>query len=128
VRTPLIAAVDAADSGVYEHEWFGPISFIVATDDTKHSIELYERTVREHGALTAAVYSTDEAVVDAAEEATWKAGASLSINLTGAVYMNQSAGFSDYHATGLNPAANATFTDHGFVASRFRFVQSRRPA
>ncbi len=128
VRTPLIAAVDAADTAVYEHEWFGPISFVVATDGTAHSIELYERTVREHGALTAAVYSTDEAVVAAAEEATWNAGASLSINLTGGVYMNQSSGFSDYHATGLNPAANATFTDHDFVASRFRFVQSRRPA
>lgn len=128
VRTPLIAAVDAADRSVYEHEWFGPISFVVATDGTAHSIALYERTVREHGALTAAVYSTDEAVIDAAEEATWKAGASLSINLTGNVYMNQSSGFSDYHATGLNPAANATYTDHDFVASRFRFVQSRRPA
>ncbi len=127
VRTPLIAAVDAADTGVYEHEWFGPVSFLIATEDTKHSIELYRRTVSQHGALTAAVYSTDESVVAAAEEATWDAGANLSINLTGAVYMNQSSGFSDYHGTGLNPAANATYTDHGFVASRFRFVQSRRP-
>jgi phenylacetic acid degradation protein paaN len=128
VRTPLIAAVDAADTGVYEHEWFGPVSFLIGTDGTGHSIELYQRTVRSHGALTAAVYSTDEDVIDAAEEATWTAGANLSINLTGAVYMNQSAGFSDYHGTGLNPAANATYADHAFVASRFRFVQSRRPA
>jgi acyl-CoA reductase-like NAD-dependent aldehyde dehydrogenase len=127
VRTPLIAAVDAADASVYEHEWFGPVSFLIATEDTKHSIELYRRTVSQHGAMTAAVYSTDESVIAAAEEATWDAGANLSINLTGAVYMNQSSGFSDYHGTGLNPAANATYTDHGFVASRFRFVQSRRP-
>ena len=128
VRTPLIAAVDATDGVVYEHEWFGPVSFLIATDGTEHSIELYQRTVEQHGALTAAVYSTDESVIAAAEEATWAAGANLSINLTGAVYMNQSAGFSDYHGTGLNPAANATYTDHAFVASRFRFVQSRRPA
>lgn len=128
VRTPLIAAVDAADASVYEHEWFGPVSFLIATEDTKHSIDLYRRTVSRNGALTAAVYSTDESVIAATEEATWDAGANLSINLTGAVYMNQSAGFSDYHGTGLNPAANATYTDHGFVASRFRFVQSRRPA
>jgi phenylacetic acid degradation protein paaN len=128
VRTPLLAAVDAADSTVYEREWFGPVSFLIATDGTAHSIELYQRTVREHGALTAAVYSTDDAVVAAAEEATWQVGANLSINLTGRVYMNQSAGFSDYHGTGLNPAANAAFADHAFVASRFRFVQSRRPA
>jgi phenylacetic acid degradation protein paaN len=128
VRTPLIAAVDAADTDVYEHEWFGPISFLIATGGTGHSIELYERSVREHGALTAAVYSKDESVISAAEQATWSAGANLSINLTGAVYMNQSAGFSDYHGTGLNPAANGAYTDHAFVASRFRFVQSRRPA
>ncbi len=128
VRTPLIAAVDASDGAVYEHEWFGPVSFLIATDGTGHSLELYRRTVGEHGALTASVYSTDESVIAAAEEATWTAGANLSINLTGAVYMNQSAGFSDYHGTGLNPAANATYADHAFVASRFRFVQSRRPA
>ncbi|HEV2637583.1 MAG TPA: phenylacetic acid degradation protein PaaN [Actinocrinis sp.] len=128
VRTPLIAAVDAEDAQVYTHEWFGPVSFLIGTDSTTHSIELYRVTVGAHGALTAAVYSTDEAVIDAAEEATWEAGANLSVNLTGAVYMNQSAGFSDYHGTGVNPAANAAYTDAAFVASRFRRVQSRRPA
>jgi phenylacetic acid degradation protein paaN len=128
VRTPLIAAVDAADTEVYSHEWFGPISFLIATDSTEQAIELYRSTVLAHGALTAAVYSTSDSVVDATEAATWEAGANLSINLTGGVYMNQSAGFSDYHGTGLNPAANATYADHAFVASRFRFVQSRRPA
>ena len=50
----------------------------------------------------------------------------LSINLTGAVFVNQSAGFSDFHATGANPAANACLTDSAFVASRFFVVQSRR--
>jgi acyl-CoA reductase-like NAD-dependent aldehyde dehydrogenase len=83
VRTPLIAAIDAEDAEVYTHEWFGPISFLIATDSTAHSIELYRSTVKAHGALTAAVYSTDEAVMSAAEEATWEAGANLSINLTG---------------------------------------------
>ena len=128
VRTPLIAAIDAEDAEVYTHEWFGPISFLIGTDSTAHSIELYRTTVGAHGALTAAVYSTDESVVDAAEEATWEAGANLSVNLTGGIYMNQSAGFSDYHGTGLNPAANSAYTDAAFVASRFRRVQSRRPA
>lgn len=44
------------------------------------------------------------------------------------MYVNQSAAFSDYHGTGANPAANATYADHAFVAGRFRFIQSRRPA
>lgn len=128
VRTPLIAAIDAEDAQVYTHEWFGPVSFLIGTDSTAHSIEVYRETVGAHGALTAAVYSTDDAVVDAAEEATWEAGANLSINLTGGISMNQSAGFSDYHGTGVNPAANSAYTDAAFVASRFRRVQSRRPA
>ena len=128
VRTPLIAAVDAADAEIYTHEWFGPISFVITTDSTDESISIYKVTVKAHGALTAAVYSTSEDVVGAAEEATWEAGANLSINLTGPVYVNQSAAFSDYHGTGANPAANATYADHAFVAGRFRFVQSRRPA
>jgi phenylacetic acid degradation protein paaN len=128
VRTPLIAAVDASDDEVYTHEWFGPISFLITTDSTQDSISIYRDSVKAHGALTAAVYSTDEAVLSAAEEATWEAGANLSINLTGPVYVNQSAAFSDYHGTGANPAANATYADHAFVAGRFRFIQSRRPA
>ena len=32
-------------------------------------------------------------------------------NLTGNVYVNQSAAYSDYHATGANPAATASYTD-----------------
>jgi hypothetical protein len=50
----------------------------------------------------------------------------LSCNLTDGVYVNQSAAYSDFHATGLNPAANAALTDAAFVASRFGVVQSRR--
>jgi hypothetical protein len=40
-------------------------------------------------------------------EATQRAGVALSVNLTSGVFVNQSAAFSDYHATGANPAANA---------------------
>ena len=36
--------------------------------------------------------------------------------------------FSDFHATGANPAANACLTDPAFVAGRFRIIESRRPA
>ena len=57
--------------------------------------------------------------------ATLRAGVSLSINLTGNVYVNQSAAYSDYHATGANPAATASYTDSAFVANRFRVVQRR---
>jgi hypothetical protein len=55
-------------------------------------------------------------------------GVALSCNLTGNIWVNQSAAFSDFHATGANPAANACLTDGAFVAGRFRIVESRQPA
>jgi phenylacetic acid degradation protein paaN len=126
VRTPVIVKVSADDAAVYGREWFGPISFVVATDSTAHSLEIFRSTVGTHGALTAAVYSTDEKVLDAAEQAALEAGVHLSCNLTGGVFVNQSAAFSDFHASGANPAANAALTDGAYVANRFRVVQSRR--
>ena len=65
---------------------------------------------------------------EAAELAAQDVGVSLSENLIGNIWVNQSAAFSDFHATGANPAANASLTDGAFVAGRFRIVQSRRPA
>jgi phenylacetic acid degradation protein paaN len=124
VRTPTIIRVDAA-SDAHQSECFGPIAFLVTTDDTAASIDLLRSTVREHGAITAAVYSTDDKVLHAAEEAALDSGVALSSNLTQGVYVNQSAAFSDFHATGANPAANAALTDAAFVANRFRVVQSR---
>ena len=44
---------------------------------------------------------------------------------TGGIFVNQSAAFSDYHGTGGNPAANASYSDSAFVANRFRVVQRR---
>jgi phenylacetic acid degradation protein paaN len=126
VRTPLIRRLAVADDTVYGREWFGPISFLVATDGTTASLAAFERTVAERGALTASVYSTDESVLAEAERVAVTVGVHLSENLTGGVYVNQSAAFSDFHATGANPAANACLTDDAYVAGRFRIVQSRR--
>jgi phenylacetic acid degradation protein paaN len=126
VRTPAVVRVDAADSEVYEQECFGPVSFLVSTASTEESIEVFRRSVRARGAITAGVYSTEEAVLAAVREVALDVGVALSENLSGGVYVNQSAAFSDFHATGANPAANATLTDGHFVAGRFRVVQSRR--
>ncbi|QQC63395.1 phenylacetic acid degradation protein PaaN [Paraburkholderia ginsengisoli] len=126
VRTPLVLQLDAAtDNAQFAKEWFGPISFVVATDSTAQSLELAGAIAAEHGALTLSVYSTDEAVLDEAHEASIRGGVALSINLTGGVFVNQSAAFSDFHGTGANPAANAALADAAFVANRFRVVQSR---
>ncbi|HEY9524143.1 MAG TPA: phenylacetic acid degradation protein PaaN, partial [Thermopolyspora sp.] len=126
VRTPTIVKLDADSVETYGREWFGPISFVIATDSTDRSLQIFRDTVAQRGALTASAYSTDEAVLDAAEAAALDAGVHLSCNLTGGVFVNQSAAFSDFHASGANPAANAALTDGAYVASRFRIVQSRR--
>ncbi|MCX4389203.1 phenylacetic acid degradation protein PaaN [Micromonospora peucetia] len=128
VRTPTVVRLAAGDTATYSREWFGPISFAIATDSTAHSLEILRSTVGEKGALTAAVYSTDEAVLDAAEVAAIEVGVHLSCNLTGGVFVNQSAAFSDFHGSGANAAANSALTDGAYVANRFRIVQSRRHA
>lgn len=128
VRTPVLIACDAADEAAYMEERFGPISFVVKVADAAAAVALSERIVDTHGALTVGVYSTRPEIVDAMTAATVRAKVALSINLTGGVFVNQSAAFSDFHGTGGNPAANASYSDAAFVASRFVVVQRRRHA
>lgn len=125
VRTPVLLACDAADEQAYMEERFGPISFIVTVDDTNAAIALSERATSTHGALTVGLYSTKPDVIDTMVAATMRAKVALSINLTGGVFVNQSAAFSDFHGTGGNPAANASYADAAFVANRFVVVQRR---
>lgn len=126
VRTPLMLSVDANNSDVFTQELFGPISFVIAADSALAALELATATAKKHGALTASVYSTDPDFLAKAEDLCVEAGVALSENLTGGVFVNQSAAFSDYHGTGANPAANAALCDSAFVAERFRVVQVRR--
>jgi phenylacetic acid degradation protein paaN len=126
VRTPLLLKVSGADRKAYGTEWFGPVSFFVVTDSTADSLRLAGEVVGEQGALTMGVYSTDEAVLDAAERVSQDNAVHLSCNLTGGVFVNQSTAFSDFHGSGGNAAANAALTDGAYVANRFRIVQSRR--
>lgn len=125
VRTPLVLRADADDARIFQ-EWFGPISFVVATDSTAHSVKLARDTARAHGALSLSAYTTDDDVAAQVQDAAEQAGVALSLNLTGAVFVNQTAAFSDFHGTGANPAANAALSDSAFVANRFRVVQTRR--
>ena len=125
IRTPLLVKLDAGDDDKYLKEWFGPIAFVIATDGTSQSLEIARKAAKDHGALTLSVYSSNPKVIEEAIAVAEDAGVALSINLTGGVFVNQSAAFSDYHGTGANPAANASLTDAAFVANRFRVVQHR---
>ena len=126
VHTPLLLKVALSDERAYMEEHFGPIAFVVEAPSTSASLATAERVIREQGAITFSVYTTNPGVLQMAEEASLRAGVALSINLTSGVFVNQSSGFSDFHATGANPAANACLTDSAFVAGRFFVVQSRR--
>jgi phenylacetic acid degradation protein paaN len=124
--SPLVLAIDANNEKAWGEERFGPIAFLIKTGSSAESIALAAGAARKKGAITAAVYSTNEAVIDDAAAAFARAGVALSVNLTGGVYVNQSAAFSDYHVTGANPAGNACLTDSAFVANRFRVATVRR--
>jgi phenylacetic acid degradation protein paaN len=128
IRTPMLLRVEVSDRRVYMEECFGPISFIVETATASESISVAERILREKGGVTLAVYSTNPVIQQLAEDAALRAGVSLSFNLTGSLFLTQSAAFSDFHGTGANPAASACLVDAAFVASRFSIVQTRRHA
>ena len=104
------------------------MTFVVRTRDRGQAVSRFEEVTRSQGALTAGVHSTDEAFLDEVRTAALRSGVALSENLTGGIYVNQTTAFSDFHATGANPAANAAYTDGHFVAGRFRFIENRRPA
>lgn len=125
--TPLIARVSLENDNLFTHECFGPVVFLIRVPDVRTALKRATDDAAAHGAITAFLYSTDENLIDSAEEAFAAAGASLTTNVTGAMPINFSAAFSDFHVSGLNPAGTATLTDDSFVTGRFRVVQSRRP-
>ena len=125
--TPLVLAVEPQHQELYAEERFGPVLFIVADGNGDAAVAEATELAKTSGAISCYLYSTDEAFIERSVELYERAGANLSINLTGAMWINFAAAYSDYHVTGLNPAGNACLTDIAFVASRFRIVQRRRP-
>jgi acyl-CoA reductase-like NAD-dependent aldehyde dehydrogenase len=119
--------VTTKEHDLYSQERFGPISFLIRCQDANDALTQATQDAKNHGGLTAFLYSTCEEFIAQAETAYARAGAQLTINLVGAMPLNFAAAYSDYHVTGLNPAGNATLTNLAFVTGRFGIVQSRRP-
>jgi phenylacetic acid degradation protein paaN len=128
VTTPIIVRVEAADRHAYMREVFGPIIYVIATDGTDQSLALAGESADTSGAITWLVYTTDEDVKEAAVDAAANSAVSVAFNLTGGLYVNHSAAFSDFHRSGANPAGNATQTDPAFVVGRFRVIGVRTSA
>lgn len=125
--SPLILKADSADQAILHEEWFGPISFLIPVDDVSAGIRAMAQSIQLHGALTALVHLQNEQLINEATHALIDAGVNISFNLVGPIWVNQSAGFSDFHGTGANPAGNASFADLSFVSRRYNIIGMRRP-
>lgn len=125
MRTPAIVEVGGADKDVYMTEMFGPVIYVVKTASRAESIELAREAATRNGAITWLAYTTDDDAVESIVDAAVDGGVSVAFNLTGGLFVNQSAAFSDFHVTGANAAGNSSLSDPAFVVRRFRVVGVR---
>ncbi|MCW3461995.1 phenylacetic acid degradation protein PaaN [Chitinophaga nivalis] len=125
VYAPTVLEVSSVDTNIYEKELFGPILLIIKTRDTDHSIQLARQMALKHGAITCGAYTTDAAVKEKITTEMNSVFTPVSFNLTGFIWVNQHAAFSDFHVTGGNPAGNASFTNQEFIVKRFVWVGNR---
>ncbi|MFN3528458.1 MAG: phenylacetic acid degradation protein PaaN [Bacteroidia bacterium] len=125
--SPLLLEVEAKDKATYEKELFGPIVMIIKTANTEESLKLAIELTAAHGAISCGVYCTDAASCEAIADSFAEVFVPVSFNLTGPIYLNQHAAFSDFHVTGGNAAGNASFTDPNYVNRRFVWVGQRYP-
>lgn len=125
IATPLVMEVQVDQSNLYAHEWFGPIVLVIPTESTNQSIALAKEVSLRQGAITCAAYSTDAEMQQTIADEMADAFTTVSFNLTGPIWVNQSAGFSDFHVSGGNPAGNASFTNPEFVLKRFVLLGMR---
>ncbi|MCS6917352.1 MAG: phenylacetic acid degradation protein PaaN [Chitinophagales bacterium] len=122
---PVLLEVQAGSSPLYHEELFGPVAVVVQTEDTSQAVEEAARLAKEKGAITCLVYSTDDNLCRQITDRMNELFVPVSFNLTGPIWVNQHAAFSDLHGTGANAAGTACFTDAAFVARRFVWVGNR---
>lgn len=124
VQSPTIVAADA-ESVEYREECFGPLVYLIKTENTVESVAIASTLAEIRGAITCLAFSTS---TDSKQFITEKMNAAfvpVSFNMQGAGFVNQHAAFSDLHGTGGNPAGNATFADASFINRRFVWVGNR---
>jgi len=125
VRTPVVVKVPVADRDVYMREMFGPIVFVVATAGTEESLALARESAIRGGASSWLVYTGEEETKNSVISAAVDAGVSVAFNLTGGLYITQTAAFRDFQVTGAGPGGNASLTGPAFVSDRFGVVEVR---
>lgn len=127
VTTPVVVEVSSDKKEIFSKELFGPIALLIKTKNTDQSIALAQDMALHHGAISCGAYTTDADVKEKIADEMALAATPVSFNLTGGIYMNQNAAFSDFHVTGGNPSGNASFTNPEYVTKRFTWVGHREP-
>lgn len=125
MRSPLILGT-SSDDGAPASEQFGPISFVIEVPTAEEGLRSAARRIETHGAISWSVYAADDAFAAQAKAAAAATGTHLTLDMTGAMLVNQSAAFSDFHVSGRNRSGNACLSDAAFVLPRFSILQSRR--
>ncbi len=126
VASPLLLKLDDIGEGKLFDGVRGPVAFIVELATTAEALSSAERVMREMGAFNFSVYTSSAPIQELAEDIAARVGVALNINLTGNLLISQTEAFSDFYATGENPAATCSLVDAAFVARRFFVVQMRR--
>jgi phenylacetic acid degradation protein paaN len=127
LATPVVVEVDASKKEIFSKELFGPIALLIKTRNTDQSIALAKEMAIKHGAISCGAYTTNAQVKEKIADEMSLAATPVSFNLTGGIFMNQNAAFSDFHVTGGNPSGNASFTNADYVTRRFTWVGHREP-
>jgi len=125
MMSPVVMTCNEDELDKWQNECFGPALFVVKTKDSNSSLAQAKRTAMEIGAITCALYSTDEAFTTKAVNEMNLAFTPVSVNFTGAAFVNQHAAFSDFHVSGGNSSGNAGFTNPEYVNKRWIWVGNR---
>lgn len=125
IKVPTIIFANANDESVYLEECFGPLIFIVRTDNFDQSLSIVKKSAASHGAITCLAYTTSEERKLKIEDEMNSVFTPVSFNFTGAAFVNQHAAFSDLHVSGGNPSGNATFTNTDFITKRYTWIGNR---
>ena len=127
LATPVVVEVEASKKEIFSKELFGPIALLIKTKNTDQSIDLAKEMAQQQGAISCGAYTTNPTIKEKIADEMASAATPVSFNLTGGIYMNQNAAFSDFHVTGGNPSGNASFTNPEYVTRRFTWVGHREP-
>ncbi len=123
--SPTLLMVDENNMEAVERECFGPIAIIVKSDSYSSAVARAKDVAAKKGAISCACYCVDEDLSAWTADQMNSSFVPVSFNLSGYIWVNQAAAFSDFHLSGANPAGNASFGQQEFVTKRMVWLGNR---